>query len=247
MPPSLDAFPTMLSFIIPAWNEEALIGATLEAIHAAARAAGRDYEIIVVNDASTDRTADIARAAGARVIDVHKRQIAAVRNAGAREARGRYFIFVDADTIVPEPTLFRALHELDEGAVGGGCIPRMADEIPLLGRIYLWAFLAVWIPMQLAAGCFVFCRRDAFEAIGGFDERFFASEEVWLSKALKQRGPFVILHDPVWTSGRKMRLHTPFQLVRLAIRLLWQGPKSWQKREGLDLWYDGRREDAARH
>jgi GT2 family glycosyltransferase len=233
----------MISFIIPAWNEEALIGATVEALHAAAIAAGRPYEIIVVNDDSSDRTAEIAQSAGARVITVQKRQIAAVRNAGAREAQGDILIFVDADTILPEPTLCRALQALDDGAVGGGCIPRMAESIPLLSRIYLWMFLAVWIPLGYAAGCFIFVRRPHFEAVGGFDELYFASEEVWLSKALKQRGRFVILRDPVWTSARKMRFHTPTQMFAMGIRLLWQGPKSWQKREGLDLWYDGRREE----
>ncbi|MCH8211173.1 MAG: glycosyltransferase, partial [Planctomycetes bacterium] len=73
----------MLSFIIPAYNEEALIEATVKQLQVAATAIGRDYEIIVVNDASTDQTAQVAEAAGARVVNVKNRQIAAPRNAGA--------------------------------------------------------------------------------------------------------------------------------------------------------------------
>ncbi len=233
----------MISFVIPAWNEEAMIGATIDAVRAAADVCERPYEIIVVNDDSSDQTEAIAAGHGARVINVKKRQIAAVRNAGAAQARGDILIFVDADTILPAPTLQRALIALDEGAVGGGSLVRMCEPIPLLARIYLWMFLLVWIPMNLAAGCFVFTRRTDFEAVGGFDERYFASEEVWLSKALKARGRFVVLSDPTWTSGRKMRMHTPAQLWSIALRLLWGGPKTWQQREGLELWYDGRREN----
>src|ERR1043166_9115673 len=93
----------MISFIVPAFNEEALIGKTVDALHAAARPFG-EYETIAVDDASTDGTAHIAQEHGARVVGVALRQIAATRNAGARHAKGDIFIFVDADTILPEAT-----------------------------------------------------------------------------------------------------------------------------------------------
>lgn len=234
-----------VSFIIPAFNEEKLIGSTVDAIAQAARACGdlmREFEIIVVNDASTDRTADIARERGAHVIDVEKRQIAAVRNAGAKAAEGDVFIFVDADTILPDETLRAALRELKSGAVGGGCDVKMDGDLPLLGRMYMKIFMLIWRPLRYAAGCFVFCTREAFEAVGGFDEKFFASEEIWISKALKQQGRFVVLREAVITSGRKVRMYPRLQLFGIAVRLLWKGPKGWQRREGLELWYDGRRE-----
>src|SRR5262245_58522423 len=78
----------MISFIIPAYNEQDLIGRTVSAVHEAARTLGKAYEIIVVDDASTDGTAQIAATQGARVVTVHRRQIAATRNAGARVATG---------------------------------------------------------------------------------------------------------------------------------------------------------------
>lgn len=234
-----------VSFIIPAFNEDKMIGPTIDAIAHAARACGdlmREFEIIVVNDASTDRTAVIARERGAQVIDVEKRQIAAVRNAGARAARGDVFIFVDADTLLPAETLRAALRELKSGVVGGGCDVKMDGDLPLLGRMYMKVFMLIWRPLRYAAGCFVFCTREAFEAVGGFDEKFFASEEIWISKALKQQGRFVVLREAVITSGRKVRMYPRLQLFGIAVRLLWKGPKGWQKREGLELWYDGRRE-----
>jgi glycosyltransferase involved in cell wall biosynthesis len=234
-----------ISFIIPAHNEQSLIAQAIDAIRSAAREVAEqieNHEIIVVDDASTDRTADIARERGTRVIDVNKRQIAAVRNAGAREASGDVLIFVDADTILPADVLRGALRELRRGAVGGGSNMRMDGQIPLFGRLYMKTFMLVWRPLGYAAGCFLFCRRADFEAVGGFDERFFASEEIWLSKALRQRGRFVILRQAVMTSGRKMRAYTPRQIFAISLRLLWKGPAGWQQREGLELWYDAKRE-----
>ena len=232
----------MISLIIPAYNEESLIGQTLDALHQAAKATGIEYEIIVVDDASTDRTAEIAQSRGAKVVSVSLRQIAAVRNAGARVAAGDTFLFVDADTIVSEQTLRAALDALRRGAVGGGSQVRLEGKLPLLGRLYFQVFLLVWRPLKLAAGCFIFARRAAFEAVGGFDERFFASEEIWLSKALKSQGKFVIVSPPVISSGRKARMYTTWQLLSWSIKLLAKGPPAWQKREGLELWYEGRRE-----
>jgi glycosyltransferase involved in cell wall biosynthesis len=86
----------MLSFIIPAYNEELLLGGTLRAIRVAAGAIGEPFEVVVADDASTDRTADVARELGAHVVAVHHRQIGATRNAGARATRGEFLVFVDA-------------------------------------------------------------------------------------------------------------------------------------------------------
>src|ERR1051325_852595 len=93
------------SFIVPAYNEESLLGATLDTLRESASALAGGFELIVVNDDSSDRTPEIARERGIRVIDVKKRQIAAVRNAGAAVAVGEIFVFVDADTLVPKETL----------------------------------------------------------------------------------------------------------------------------------------------
>ena len=72
----------MISFIVPAYNEEHELSDTLAAIRDAASGAARPYEIVVVDDASTDATAKIASDAGAKVIPINRRQIAAARNAG---------------------------------------------------------------------------------------------------------------------------------------------------------------------
>ena len=232
--------PAMLSFVIPAHNEADFVGPTIDAIRAACAELklDGDCEIIVVDDASTDATASVARSRGARVLTVRKRQIAAVRNAGAAAAAGDVLVFVDADTTVDPALLRAALRALEEGAVGGGAYVAFDDRVPPLAHAVLrfWnvvARLAAW-----AAGCFIFVRRDAFEAAGGFDEAFYASEEVRLSQALKRRGRFVLLGRHVLTSARKAKQHSSRDLLALLWYLFRAGRAACRRREGLELWYE---------
>ena len=99
----------MVSFIVPAHNEAQIIADTVAALHAAARGAGDPYEIVVVDDASTDGTAALARAAGTSVVSATVRHIAAARNVGGRAAKGDELLFVDADTWVGGDTVRAAL------------------------------------------------------------------------------------------------------------------------------------------
>ena len=97
-----------ISIVVPAFNEELLLGATLENIKNSAQsftACGWDVEIIVCDNNSTDKTAEIARAAGATVVFEPVNQIARARNSGAAVATGDWLVFVDADSH-PTPGLF---------------------------------------------------------------------------------------------------------------------------------------------
>src|SRR5689334_13119115 len=113
--------PRLISFVIPAWNEESLLGPTLERLSVARGHLADTSEVIVVDDCSTDRTVEIARQHGAKVVSVDHRQISATRNAGAREARGDLLIFIDADTLVTPQVVCAAVAAVRSGAVGGGC------------------------------------------------------------------------------------------------------------------------------
>lgn len=236
----------MISFIVPAYNEEHLLGATLDSLHRASQALGEAYELIVADDASTDRTAELAEQYGARLVRVSNRQIAATRNAGARAASGELFIFVDADTLVDEPVLRAAVAALRGGAVGGGAAVHFDGQLPWLARwlqpVFVWSFRVA----RLAAGCFLFCTREAFMAVGGFDESYFGAEELILSRALKRQGRFVVLREVVLSSGRKLRMHSPGAVLWLMLRMALRGPKAVRQREGMEFWYDGRREEPGR-
>lgn len=230
----------MISFIIPAHNEESLIGRTLSAIRASASWLGVPYEIIVVNDASTDQTAAIAKYIGARVVEVNNRQIAATRNAGARAAVGDVFVFVDADTMVTKRALRAAVRALSSGAVGGGCYVRFDGQVPVYARILERVLPAIVQAFGLAAGCFLFCKTSAYLAAGGFDETMDWGEEVAFSSRLKCLGRFVLLHEFVITSPRKLRTHSPLELLKVGLRLALSRPNSQQHRQALEYWYGQR-------
>jgi glycosyltransferase involved in cell wall biosynthesis len=233
----------MISFIVPAHNEELLIGATLMAIHDAADEAGLDYDVIVVDDASTDATARIAVEHAARVVPVNKRQIAAVRNAGAREARGNIFIFVDADTLATAEAVTAAVTAIENGAVGGGCLFEFDGRLPFWARLAYPISIFLFRLLKLVGGCFLFCTREAFEARGGFSEECFAAEELYFRNSLRRLGKFVVPKPLVVTSGRKLRTYSVFEIAKTLLSIGWQGPKTYRAKEGLEVWYGDRRSD----
>jgi glycosyltransferase involved in cell wall biosynthesis len=208
-----------LSIIIPAYNEEELLPRTLTRLREALQIAGLEATIVVTDNNSTDRTAEVARAAGADVVFEPVNQIARARNAGAAHASGDHLIFVDADTIVEPSTLRQAADALASGAIcGGGAI--VLGETPFTGFSAFLVTFWTWLSrtQQLAAGAFVFCTREAFEGAGGFDETVYAGEEVWFAMRLKQWGKargqtFRLIEDPpVRTSSRKATMFGSWQL-----------------------------------
>src|SRR5262249_35410655 len=154
------------------------------AIAAAAEELGEPFEIIVADDASTDQTAEVAVNCGARIVSVNHRQIAATRNAGARAAAGKLLIFVDADTIVNADVVRAATEVMHHGAVGGGCAFYFDGRLPLYGRLLAAVATPLYRALKLASGCFLFCTREAFEAVGGFNEELFGAEEADMSRRL---------------------------------------------------------------
>ncbi len=173
--------------IIPAYDEEDYLPATLTALNDAMSPLNLNGEIIVVDNNSSDKTAKIATARGAQVIFEKINHISRARNAGARRAEGRYLIFVDADTLVSHALLQQALANLESRQIiGGGA--RVIGDKPLHFSMRLllsfWDFIS--IHTCTASGSFIYCRRDAFESIDGFNEDVYASEEIWLSRKIKK-------------------------------------------------------------
>ena len=120
------------SVIIPAYNEEALLADTISEIRRGMHdLLPIDGEMIVVDNNSADSTPKIAMDAGARVVFEPINQISRARNAGAREAKGKYLFFVDADTVVPFPLLKKSLSLMIAGEIGaGGSTLRFDSKLP---------------------------------------------------------------------------------------------------------------------
>jgi glycosyltransferase involved in cell wall biosynthesis len=232
----------MISFIVPAHNEEFELSSTLEAIRAAASGATQPFEIIVVDDASTDATPQVAQQGGARVISIDRRQIAAARNAGARVAQGKHLFFVDADTRINQTHVTEAIAALEAGYAGGSARVLMDGFVPLWGRVFLRAFSVLYFGLNLGAGAFLFTTRRNFDAIGGFDEQHFAGEEVYFSLALRKLGRFKVLQTPILTSGRKLRMYSAREVFGDLFAVLLSGRRMVRSRARLRLWYEGKRE-----
>jgi glycosyltransferase involved in cell wall biosynthesis len=233
-----------ISFIIPAHNEQAGIGRTLQAINDTARLVGQPYEIIVVDDASTDATAEIARQHHASVLPVNHRQIAATRNSGGRAARGERLFFVDADTTINPRAVAAALRCLDKGAAGGGATVWLEGAVPLYIQVIAVFGGVISKLVGFCGGAFMFCTREAFLATGGFDERLYWAEEGSMAMALKRRGRFIVIWPRVLTSGRRFRVMSGLQLLAKGARLAFSPLKIFTRRSSVEkIWYDSNRED----
>ena len=228
---------SLVSFIVPAWNEEAQLAATLTAIREAARPLAGRFEIVVADDDSTDRTREIAERLADRTVHVNHRRIAATRNAGARAAQGDLLIFVDADTKISSELLQAVVQAVHQGAVGGGCLARLDEPVPVWARLAVVELNAYCRLFKVAYGCFLFCTREAFEAVGGFDASLYITEEVALSQALRRLGHFAVLPHRVVTSGRKLRSLTLPQALGAAWRAIFYGFRSPR---GKEVWYENR-------
>ena len=232
------------SVIIPAYDEQEYLPATLEALQKAMKAIDMAGEVIVADNNSRDKTPEIARQRGAIVVFEPMNQISRARNAGAKAARGRYLIFLDADTILSTALLQKALGNLSSGACcGGGGKVVYEGEFPgiVRGATELWNYFSVKFGM--AAGCFIYCLKEAFDAVGGFSQNVYASEEIWFSWKLrawgKQRhmGFRIIGSPPLITSSRKLKWFSLLQMAGM-LMVFCLFPFAIRFRPLCRLWYE---------
>lgn len=231
------------SIIIPAYNEEGFLPETLVHVKKAMAECAQPGEIIVVDNNSTDRTASIAGDAGAKVVFEPFNQISRARNAGAKNSIGKHLVFLDADTIISPELLGEALKNLECGSVcGGGTTLALEKKQHFLvsAGIRFWNWFSP--KMGVAAGCFVYCLREGFEAVGGFNEKVFASEELWFSRQLRKWGKKrglafrVIKGHPAITSGRKFDWYSTPRLMSTLLMIIF--PFLIYSKSFCSIWYE---------
>lgn len=233
-----------VSLLIPAYNEEELLAPVLARMHASFAAVKfADYEIVVCDNNSADRTAEVARAGGARVVHEPHNQISRARNTAARAALGRWLIFVDADTLVSPELLAATLRRFESGRVcaGGAALRFGGGTLNPTAATLLWVWNRVSAIAKFAAGSYVYCYRQAWEECGGFDEAVYAGEEIYFSRRLKRWArahglKFEILtQTPVVTSARKLEWYGQRELLWRALKML--RPGAVKRRDNCGLWY----------
>jgi GT2 family glycosyltransferase len=209
-----------VTFVIPVRDAHTDLARCLGSIQRASD--GYPCEVVVVDNGSTDGSAELARREGATVMVRPGLRVGALRNAGSRLARGRILAFVDAD------------HELDDGWVGA-CIKVL--ENPLIGAAGLACHApvpATWVQRMydllrarpehpstvrwLGAGNMAVVR-SVFESVGGFDERLEACEDVALCEAIRAAG-FGIVAEP---RMRSIHYGDPATLRALFVGEMWRG------------------------
>ena len=232
-----------LSVIIPAYNEAAVLPTTLARIRPSLVSASVESELIVVDNASEDATAELARAAGATVVHEGTHNIARVRNAGANAADGDVLVFIDADTIVPVNLFSGIIQVLADDRCYGGAV---AVEYDKLERRWMKWYLAGWkfwaTIFHFAQGAAQFSRRPAFSAIGGYDESIFMGEDIdffsRLRRYARRHGGYVtVLNDrKVVTSGRRFNRMKVWRVLVLTHPLFIRW--TWRKRHWWKDWYE---------
>ena len=238
------------TLVIPAYNEESYLPRLLDSVRAARDRFHRGpqaVQVVVADNDSTDATAEIARAYGCEVVHESKRIIGAVRNAGARVARGELLAFIDADSQI-HPETFGTIERTmtTRRFVGGATGVRL--ERASLGLAVTWMLMMpmVWLT-RMDTGV-VFCRRRDFETIGGYTEQWLYAEDVRflfdLRRLGRQRGQKLTRATAAKavTSTRKFDKHGQWHYFSILGKFLY-----WQlfSRESMDrfarsYWYDDR-------
>lgn len=202
-----------VSVIIPTFNEAALLPSTMASLEGNRLSC----EVIVVDAGSQDATVELARAHGAQVVNSTRKQRAAQLNLGTKAATGGCFVFLHADTRLPEGGLDLIATALGvKGVVGGAFARRFEPTTPWLRVSWRIATLRSRTLGWYFGDQAMFASRQAFEQLGGFRE-WEAFEDLDLARRLKTLGRTVVLEPPAISSGRRFA----GQALRVSLRDVW--------------------------
>ncbi len=237
-----------ISFVIPAYNEEARLGRCVKAVQKEIVRTKCNAEIIVVNNASTDRTHEIAASfSGVRVVDEPRKGLTRARQAGFVVASGELVANVDADTVMQTGWIDTALKEFTNDpklvALSG---PFILFDISRTARFwamffygvgyiaYLFTRFVLRAGSMLQGGNFV-VRRSAMEQIGGFDTSIeFYGEDTDVARRLNKIGKVKwTFRLPMHASGRRLAHEGLIKMGgRYSLNFLWTtfAGKPWSEK-----------------
>jgi glycosyltransferase involved in cell wall biosynthesis len=214
--------PKALSVIIPTYNEETLLPGCLDSLLTQS-ADPASYEVVVVDNHSTDRSAGIARSKGVRVEEEPRKGYVHAIRRGVEVSQANLLAFTDADCRVPRDWVARILHDFEEApdivALGGGL--DFFDLNPIVKGVTK----AILSFTRVLPGNNMVVRREALDRIGGIDPRVNLSADYWLTLKLRRVGRIRMDRGlVVCTSGRRFRgafaSHLQYAANAISIRLL---------------------------
>jgi glycosyltransferase involved in cell wall biosynthesis len=198
-----------ISVVIPSWNEEKYIARTLKSLLKQSLDR-KEYEIIVVDGHSKDKTRQIAKKYGAKVYLENKGSIGYARNLGAKKARGEIVAFIDADSVAPKNWLMRIKKTFRKSklvGIGGMAIPingRFIDHLAYFVANYYMKGSS-WLGLYQFIGFNCAYRRKNFLAAGGFNPDIKFMEDSELSMRFRKQGKCKLSRRlKVYTSPRRL-------------------------------------------
>lgn len=197
-----------ISVVIPALNEELYLARCLDSLRLQSY---RSFEVIVVDNGSTDATAAIARAAGVRVVKAPKRGVCAARQAGTTAARGQFIVSTDADTVFKTDWLSQIASAFTDPEVVAVAGPPRFEAAPIWGRLYpriLFGSVELWHRLTgslwYASACNLAFRKSAWQCYN--TDLTQGGDEFALLRQFRGHGRSVYLgRNFVWTSSRRIK------------------------------------------
>jgi glycosyltransferase involved in cell wall biosynthesis len=225
-----------ISFVIPAYNEEAIIGQCLESVQRELASGVYDAEVVVVNNASTDHTKEIALSfPGVRVVDESIKGLVAARAAGFKATDGQIVANIDADVMLIPGWIEKVFAAFADERVVALSGPFIYYDLSIFSRalvkifyyvgygLHIFTHYVLGVGAMLQGGNFII-RRDAFEKVGGFDTSIaFYGEDTDVAKRLSKVGTIKWTFKlPVYTSGRRLKAEGIFYMsAKYTINHLW--------------------------
>ncbi len=204
------------SFVIPAYNEEKLLDGCIKSVKSQSY---RNYEIIVSYSPSKDKTLQVAKKNGVKIVTIPKSFPGKAKNAGARAATGDYLVFVDADAVVPKNFLRSTVKHIERGSIAVAYPSKWID-----GDKVLSVFNDVVLnPLAKRGKLIFFCgviKTSVFKKIGGFDESMDVNEDWDISKRLRKAGKVAFAEDVIIKVSAR-RFHELGKLETLSVYSSW--------------------------
>ena len=220
-----------LSFVIPAHNEENYVGNCIVSIQNELERSSREAEIIVIDNASTDKTAETAKKhKNVRVISEPTKGLVHARQKGLKEAGGDLLAYLDADCILNDGWIETVFAEFENPSIVALSGPRHYYDMPKFKKFFAdngWWFAPIIyriVGYMILGGNFV-ARRDALEKMGGFDTNIkFYGEDTDIARRLSEFGKVVFRMDfLVQSSGRRLMKEGIFKTYWVyAVNFVWQ-------------------------